>query len=190
LTGLADVDALTALGATSSGESEICFVPALAGFGAPHWKDRARAALTGASLATSRADVARATLEAIAVQICDVLRAMEGDLGATLATLSVDGGATRNDPVMQWQAELLGRPVQRVKILELSAFGAGALAGLATGFFDGATIEARLREAVDVIAPRLDESARIAKAQVWRAAVHSVVNSAAARRPCSNGGAA
>ena len=158
LMGLADVDALTALAATASGESEVCFVPALAGLGAPHWKDRARAALTGASLATTRADVARATLEAIAHQIDDVFGAMERDLGATLAMLSVDGGATRNDLLMQWQADLLGRPVQRVKILELSAFGAGALAGLASGLFDEATIGARLSEAVDVIAPRLDES--------------------------------
>ena len=83
---------------------------------------------------------------------------MERDLGAPLAMLSADGGATRNDLLMQWQADLLGRPVQRVKILELSAFGAGALAGLASGFFDEATIGARLAEAVDVIAPRLDES--------------------------------
>jgi glycerol kinase len=181
LMGLADVDALTALAATASGESEVCFVPALAGLGAPHWKDRARAALTGASLATTRADVARATLEAIACQIGDVFGAMERDLGAALATLSVDGGATRNDLLMQWQADLLGRPVRRVKIFELSAFGAGALAGLASGLFDEATIGARLSEAVDLIAPRLDESARTAKARVWAAAVRSVIDSAAAR---------
>ena len=181
LMGLADVEALTALAAAASGESEVCFVPALAGLGAPHWKDRARAALTGASLATTRADVARATLEAIACQIGDVFGAMERDLGTRLAMLSVDGGATRNDLLMQWQADLLGRPVQRVKILELSAFGAGALAGLASGFFDEATIEARLAEAVDVIAPRLDESARLAKARVWSAAVRSVIDGAAVR---------
>ena len=90
------------------------------------------AALTGASRAhVWRADVARATLEAIACQIADVFRAMERDLGAPLAMISVDGGATRNDLLMQWQADLLGRPVQRVKILELSAFGVGVLAGLA-----------------------------------------------------------
>ena len=180
LMGLADVDALTALAATASGESGVCFVPALAGLGAPYWKDRARAALSGASLATTRADVARATLEAIACQIADVFGAMERDLGAPLAMISVDGGATRNDLLMQWQADLLGRPVQRVKILELSAFGAGALAGLASGFFDEATIEARLSEAVEVIAPRLDESARAAKTRVWAAAVRSVIDSATA----------
>ena len=104
---------------------------------------------------------------------------MERDLGATLAMLSVDGGATRNDLLMQWQADLLGRPVQRVKILELSAFGAGTLAGLASGFFDEATIAARLGEAVDVIAPRLDEfgadrqSVRLGGGGAFRSRQHS-----------------
>lgn len=179
LMGLPDVDALTKLAATASRNSEVCFVPALAGLGAPHWKDRARAALTGASLATTRAEVARATLEAIALQICDVFRAMERDLGAPLAVLSADGGATRNDLLMQWQADLLGRRVQRVKILELSAFGAGAVAGLASGFFDEATVGAQLSETIDVITPRLDEPARATKARAWAAAVDSVIDSAA-----------
>ena len=128
-----------------------------------------------------RADVARATPEAMALQACDVFSAIERDHGATLAMLSVDGGATRNDLRMQRQAALLGRPVQRVKILEHSAFGAGALADVASGFFDEATSGARLSEAVDVIAPRLDEFARTTKARVWAAAVHSVVDSTAAR---------
>ncbi|THD43476.1 MAG: glycerol kinase [Bradyrhizobium sp.] len=181
LMGLPDVDALTAEAATASGESAVCFVPALAGLGAPHWKDRARAALTGASLATTRADVARATLEAIAHQVGDVFDAMERDLGATLEMLSVDGGATRNDLLMQWQSDLLGRPVKRVKILELSAFGVGALAGLTSGMFDEAAIECRLSESVDMIAPQLDEAARIAKARVWAAAVQSVIYGSVAR---------
>jgi glycerol kinase len=178
LMGLADVEALTALAAKASGEGEACFVPALAGLGAPHWKDRARAALSGMSLATTRADVARAALEAIALQICDVFVAMERDLGAPLAMLSADGGATRNDLLMQWQADLLARPVQRVKILELSAFGAGALAGVAGGFFDEATIAARHAESTDVVQPRLDEAARAAKARVWDKAVRTVIDAA------------
>jgi glycerol kinase len=181
LMGLPDVEALTVLAASAAGGDGVCFVPALAGLGAPHWKDRARAALTGLSLATTRADVARAALEAIALQICDVFDAMERDLGGALSMLSVDGGATRNDLLMQLQADLLGRPVQRLTILELSAFGAGALAGLSTGFLDETTIGARLTEAVNVITPRLDELGRKAKARAWGAAVRSVVDSAAAR---------
>ena len=147
LMGLPDVAALTELAAKAGGDDAVCFVPALAGLGAPHWKDRARAALTGMSLATSCSDVARATLEAIALQICDVFSAMESDLGAPLARLSVDGGATQNDLLMQFQADLLGRPVQRLKILELSAFGAGMLAGAVSGLMDEDKVEAALESA-------------------------------------------
>ena len=156
LMGLPDVAAITELAAKSGGDAAVSFVPALAGLGAPYWKDRARAALTGMSLATSRADVARATLEAIALQICDVFGAMERDLGASFARLSVDGGATQNDLLMRLQADLLGRPVQRLKVLELSAFGAGVLAGATSGLMDEAKIEAMLNRASDQIDPHLD----------------------------------
>jgi len=133
------------------------------------------------SLATSRADVARATLEAIALQIRDVFMAMERDLGAPLARLSVDGGATRNDLLMQFQADLLGRPVQRLKVLELSAFGAGVLAGATSGLIDEARIEAMTRGASDQIDPCLDPTARQAKISVWSAAVNSVISGAETR---------
>jgi glycerol kinase len=172
---------LTELAATAAGGDNVCFVPALAGLGAPYWKDRARAAVTGMSLATSRSDVARATLEAIALQICDVLTAMERDLGKPLARLCVDGGATQNDHLMQLQADLLGRPVQRMKILELSAFGVGLLAGAASGAMDGPKIEAGFDGESDHIDPRLDPAARDAKIAVWNAAVNSVINSTISR---------
>ena len=166
LMGLPDVAALTELATRAKGDVNVCFVPALAGLGAPYWKDRALAALTGMSLATSRSDVARAALEAIALQICDVFGAMERDLGARLGRLSVDGGATQNDLLMQFQADLLGRPVQRLKVLELSAFGAGVLAGAASGLMDEAGIEAMLNSASEEINPRLDPSSR--QAENWR----------------------
>jgi glycerol kinase len=181
LLGLPDVAALTELATKAKGDENVCFVPALVGLGAPYWKDRARAALTGMSLATSRADVARATLEAIALQICDVFDAMERDLGAPLARLSVDGGATQNDLLMQLQADLLGRPLRRLKILELSAFGVGVLAGATSGLMDEAKIEAMLNSAGDQIDPRLDSAARRAKMGVWNAAVDSVISRAGAR---------
>jgi glycerol kinase len=177
LMGLPDVAALTELAAKSGGDHAVCLVPALAGLGAPYWKDRARAALTGVSLATSRSDVARATLEAIALQICDVFSAMESDLGAPLARLSVDGGATQNDLLMQFQADLLGRPVQRLKILELSAFGAGVLAGAVSGLMDENEVEAALNNASDQIHPRLDPAGRQAKLRAWSSAVESVLES-------------
>jgi glycerol kinase len=178
LMGLPDVEALTELATKATGDDNVCFVPALVGLGAPYWKDRARAALTGMSLTTSRADVARATLEAIALQIRDVFTAMERDLGSPLASLSADGGATQNDLLMQLQADLLGRPVQRLKILELSAFGVGVLAGLTSGLMDEAKIEAMLDGASDQIDPRLDPVTRQAKIGVWNAAVQSVIGSA------------
>jgi glycerol kinase len=179
LMGLPDVDALTALAATAPDAGDVCFVPALAGLGAPHWKDRARAALTGMSLATTRAQIARAALEAIALQIGDVFAAMERDLGRPLDTLSVDGGATRNDFLMQIQADLLGRPIKRVAIPELSAFGVGALAGLACGIFDEDSIAARLNDSIDAIHPRLPDAARLAKAQLWSRSLKSVIATAA-----------
>jgi glycerol kinase len=179
--GLPDVAALTQLATTAKGDDGVCFVPALVGLGAPYWKDRARAALTGMSLATSRADVARATLEAIALQICDVFGAMERDLGAPLARLSVDGGATRNNLLMQYQADLLDRPVKRLKILELSAFGAGVMAGADAGLIDEARIEATLSDASDQITQRVDPEARLKKIGVWNAAVTSVISCAELR---------
>jgi glycerol kinase len=130
------------------------------------------------SLATSRADVARATLEAIALQIRDVFTAMERDLGAPLARLSVDGGATQNNLLMQYQADLLGRSVQRLKVLELSAFGAGVLAGATSGLMDETKIEEMLSGAGDRIDPRLDPAKRQTKISAWNAAVESIVRSA------------
>ena len=178
LMGLPDVAALTELAMKAKGDDNVCFVPAFVGLGAPYWKDRARAALTGMSLATSRADVARATLEAIALQVRDVFIAMERDLGAPLAWLSVDGGATQSDLLMRYQADLLGRPIQRLKVLELSAFGAGVLAGATSGLIDEARIEAMLRGASEQIDPYLDPTARQAKIGVWSKAVNSVISRA------------
>jgi glycerol kinase len=136
---------------------------------------RARAVLSGMSLATSRAEIARAALEAIAHQVADVFAAMEQDLGAPLDELSVDAGATRNDLLMQIQADLLGRPVRRQGLLELSAFGAGAMAGVACGLFGEAEAAARVSEAIDTISPQLDEAERASRREVWSAAVKLVI---------------
>jgi glycerol kinase len=115
------------------------------------------------------------------LQIRDVFTTMERDLRAPLTRLFVDEGATRNDLLMQFQADLLGRPVQRLKVLELSAFGAGVLAGATSGLIDEARIEAMLRCASDQIDPCLDPTARQAKISVWSAAVNSVISRAETR---------
>ena len=108
-------------------------VPAFAGLGAPHWDPQARGAIVGLTRGSSRAHIARAALESIAYQSADVLEAMQRDAGAALAELRVDGGAAANDLLMQFQADILGVPVVRPKVLETTALGAAYLAGLHTG---------------------------------------------------------
>ncbi len=176
--GLADVAALTALAETVESDGGATVVPAFAGLGAPHWNDRARAAISGLSLATSRAEVARATLEAIALQIRDVFAAMESDLGHPLERLSVDGGATHNDTLMQMQSDLLGRPVRRHEIAELSAAGAGVMAGVACGLWTEEEGVAILSPHGRVFAPELSEAARDEIVTRWQHAVRSVSDDA------------
>jgi glycerol kinase len=110
-------------------------VPAFTGLGAPHWDPYARGIIIGITRGTSSAHIARASLESIALQTYDVVRAMEDDSGVRMSELRVDGGASANDLLMQMQADLLGIPVVRPKILETTALGAAYLAGLAVGFW-------------------------------------------------------
>lgn len=113
----------------------VYFVPALSGLGAPHWDQDARGAFFGITRGTSIAHMTRAALEAIAYQVYDVLKAMEKDSGKPTQELRVDGGATANNFLMQFQADLLGCEIKRPKIIETTAIGAAFLAGLAVGFW-------------------------------------------------------
>jgi glycerol kinase len=113
----------------------VFLVPAFAGLGAPHWDAYARGAIFGLTRGATGAHLARAALESIALQSADVLDAMQKDAGITLSELRVDGGATANDLLMQIQADVLGVPVVRPKVLETTALGAAYLAGLATGYW-------------------------------------------------------
>jgi len=110
-------------------------VPAFVGLGAPHWDPHARGAIFGLTRGSTKAHIVRATLEAIAFQVRDVIEAVEADSGVTLAELRVDGGAAANDLLLQIQADLLGRDVVRPAVLETTALGAAYLAGLAVGFW-------------------------------------------------------
>ena len=110
-------------------------VPAFTGLGAPHWDPYARGTILGMPRGTTKAHIARATLESIAYQTADVLEAMRDDSGVSLSELRVDGGASRNNLIMQFQADILGLPVVRPKITETTALGAAYLAGLAVGFW-------------------------------------------------------
>jgi glycerol kinase len=127
-----DVEPLAASVEDSGG---VYFVPAFAGLGAPHWDAYARGSVFGLTRGTTGGHLARAALESIAFQSADVLDAMQKDAGITLSELRVDGGATANDLLMQFQADVLGVPVVRPKVLETTALGAACLAGLAVGYW-------------------------------------------------------
>lgn len=114
----------------------VYFVPAFAGLGAPHWNQHARGTLFGLTRGSSKSHIARAALESIAYQTMDVLKAMEADSGISIKELRVDGGATINDLMMQFQSDILRVPVIRPKVYETTALGAAYLAGLAIGFWD------------------------------------------------------
>jgi len=128
----AEVESLAASVPDSGG---VFLVPAFAGLGAPHWDPYARGTIAGITRGTSAAHIARATLESIAFQVTDLLRAMEADAGISLAELRVDGGAIVNNLLMQFQADLLGVPVVRPQVRETTALGAAYLAGLAVGYW-------------------------------------------------------
>jgi len=128
----AEIEALAASVPDSGG---VYLVPAFAGLGAPHWDQYARGTITGLTRGTTAGHLARAALEGIAFQVADVLEVMEADSGIKLNELRVDGGASANDLLMQFQAELLGVPVLRPKVVETTALGAAFLAGLAVGFW-------------------------------------------------------
>jgi glycerol kinase len=113
----------------------VMFVPAFTGLGAPYWDARARGTIVGMSRGTSKAHIARAALASIAYQTSDILTAMQKDAPVRLEELRVDGGAARNDLLMQFQADILGVPVVRPSITETTALGAAYLAGLAVSFW-------------------------------------------------------
>jgi glycerol kinase len=116
----------------------VVLVPAFTGLGAPHWDPYARGTLLGLTRDTSAAHVARAALEGIAFQVADLVEAMRADTGTQLMELRVDGGASRSNPLLQFQADLLGVPVVRPAVVETTALGAAYLAGLAVGFWQNA----------------------------------------------------
>ncbi len=160
-----------ALAASVPDAGGVHFVPALTGLGAPHWDAGARGAITGITRGTTAAHIARATLEAIAFQSCDVLEAMQADSGITLAELRVVGGASRNDLLMQIQADVLGVPVVRPANVETTVLGAAYLAGLAVGVWADRE-DVRESWAVDRrFEPTWSPDERASRYAAWQAAV-------------------
>ena len=164
----AEIEALAQSVPDSGG---VVLVPAFSGLGAPHWDQHARGALLGMTRGTSKAHIARAALEGIALQVTDVLESMQADSGVSLSELRVDGGASANNMLMQLQANLLGVQVVRPKNAESTALGAAYLAGLGVGYWSDKEALAKQWETDRVFEPQMDESERQRVRSRWKGAV-------------------
>jgi glycerol kinase len=164
-------DDVEALAASVPDTGDVYLVPAFAGLGAPQWDAAARGMLIGLTRGTQRAHIARAALESIAFQTADLVDAMREDAGHPLAELRVDGGAARNDLLLQFQADLLGVPVLRPTNTETTAFGAAALAGLGTGFWQSQSELASLWSLDKRFEPRMDRADAATRRARWNEAL-------------------
>jgi glycerol kinase len=147
------------------------FVPALSGLGAPHWDAQARGLLSGLTRGTTRAHIARATLESMALQNADILSAMQKDLGRRLRKLRVDGGASANNLLMQIQADLLGVSIDRPRMIETTSAGAAYLAGLGVGFWSGIEEIEKIWQVERRFAPHLSARRRKERFERWNKAI-------------------
>jgi glycerol kinase len=168
---IAEAAAIEPLAASVADSGGVAFVPALTGLGSPDWDPDARGTIVGISRGTTAAHIARATLEAIAFQVRDVLDAMVLDAGISLTELRVDGGASRNDLLLQIQADLLGVPVVRPRSVETTALGAAYLAGLATGVWRDRDELVAQWQVGRRFEPTLSTSERDRRHETWRRAV-------------------
>jgi glycerol kinase len=153
----------------------VVFVPAFTGLGAPYWQPEAQGTITGLSRGSTVAHIARAALESIAFQSAALLRAMERDSGAPITELRVDGGACANNLLMQFQADLLGIPVVRPRVIETTALGAAFLAGLSCGVYPGRDALARHWRADRTFHPTMSRERAAERMQAWEHAVRRSV---------------
>lgn len=166
----ADVEKLAASVKDTQG---VYFVPAFAGLGAPYWKPDARGTIVGLSRGSTSAHIALAALESIAYQTRDVLKAMEADAGMEIKELRVDGGATANDLLMQFQSDLLNCKVIRPNVVETTALGAAYLAGLAVGFWDSVEEIQQLWKSEKEFVPTGDQTVIKKGIKDWKRAIHA-----------------
>ena len=149
-----------------------CYVvPAFTGLGAPHWDQYARGTIVGITRGTNKNHIIRATLESIALQVCDVIDAMKADAGTEITTLKVDGGASANNFLMQFQADMLDATVKRPACVESTAMGAAYLAGLAVGYWENKEDVIKNQQIGRVFEPNMDPEERAAKRKGWNKAV-------------------
>jgi glycerol kinase len=163
-----DVEALATSVPDAGG---VLFVPAFVGLGAPYWDAYARGTIVGMTRGTGKGHIARAALESIAYQSADLLEAMQKDASLPLTELRVDGGAARNDLLMQFQADVLGVPVVRPVVTETTALGAAYLAGLAVGFWSSREEIAAQWQVERRFEPRMSADERAQRIATWRCAV-------------------
>lgn len=168
ISSAAEVEALAARVPDSGG---VVFVPALAGLGAPHWRPDARGLFTGITGGTTAAHMARAVLEGVALQVSDILQAMAADAGHPLTELKVDGGATRNQLLMQFQADILQVACVRPTVLETTALGAAFLAGLGVGFWESPQAITDTWTADQRFSATMDEAQVSAHLSAWERAL-------------------
>lgn len=155
---------------------DVYVVPAFAGLFAPRWRSDARGCVVGITEYTGKEHLARATLESVAFQVADVMRAVEADMGAGLGELRVDGGASRNDLLLEMQADVLGCEVVRPQDVETTARGAAIAAGLRVRFFESTEAVAKMGEEDRRFAPRIEEEDRKKKLHKWEMAVQRSLN--------------
>ena len=166
---------IEALAASVDHADGVVIVPAFAGLGTPHWNGHARGTVFGLTRGSTRGHLARAVLDSIAHQTVDVMRAMEADAGVPIAQLRVDGGATVNDLLMQYQSDILGCEVVRPEVTETTALGAAYLAGLAVGYWPDLEAIAAQWTAERTFSPTLDEAGRQEADAHWNRAVRATL---------------
>ncbi|MBQ2706547.1 MAG: glycerol kinase GlpK [Agathobacter sp.] len=158
--------------ATKVKDTHGCYVvPAFTGLGAPHWDQYARGTIVGITRGTTKNHIIRATLESIALQVCDVIDAMKADAGIEVRALKVDGGASANNFLMQFQADMIDAPVNRPACVESTAMGAAYLAGLAVGFWSSKEDVIKNQQLDRVFTPNVDPEKRDKKRKGWNKAV-------------------
>lgn len=171
-----DAAEIEALATSVENNGDVYFVPALSGLGAPYWDSYARGAIFGLTRGTTKAHIARATLEGIAFQVYDIVKAMEADAKTKGNELRVDGGATKNNFLLQFQSDLFGFPAVRPKQLECTALGAAYLAGLAVGYWESIEALTSQWEKEKIFSPKLSDEKVQALLLKWHKAVQKSKN--------------
>ena len=151
--------------------NDVYVIPAFTGLGAPYWDPYARGAIVGLTRGTNASHIIRATLESIDLQVCDVIDAMRADAGVELKSLKVDGGASANNFLMQFQADMINAPVKRPSCIETTAMGAAYLAGLAVGYWKSKEDVIKNQSIDQIFSPQMSEGDRQAKRKGWNKAV-------------------